>query len=430
MTMSKNIKTGQVARQNPTAPPAKVSTKKDSKDPKKNPPRDRPGQSRSDDNDMDVEVATSKRSRSDSGDDSAEVISKKKIIDEEIQASLVRDKFNTEEVLTYDGIPQYVRVHANQIKKSLKGDVGAEDSLDALVTLIFQLSGTAQKLTGKLEERKRGNTAPSFAQVAATPAAQKLVAPKMQKQASIKPPQKILLVKSKTDEDSEVTKQKLMKCFNPQREGVQIKNIRKTRNGLLIETNSEEDLKKLEGNKNVSESFKTERPKKRNPRIIIYDVPKDLTEEQLADAVLCQNKNICRDNFNENFTPRFKTGKRNNDSVNWVVEVTPCVRNSLLKLNKIYIGWIACRVQDFLLVTKCYKCQGYGHISKYCDKETVCSCCAEAHKFSECPNKDKPRKCINCIKQKRDSNHDSMDKKCPSYKLALERTINSTDYGL
>lgn len=40
----------------------------------------------------------------------------------------------------------------------------------------------------------------------------------------------------------------------------------------------------------MNEAFKIQRPKKRNPRVIIYDVPKDFSEAQLTEAV--QNQNL------------------------------------------------------------------------------------------------------------------------------------------
>lgn len=36
-------------------------------------------------------------------------------------------------------------------------------------------------------------------------------------------------------------------------------------------------------------------------------------------------------------------------------------------------------------IMSCYKCQGYGHVAKYCRKESACAACAEAHKTKDYP---------------------------------------------
>ena len=49
-----------------------------------------------------------------------------------------------------------------------------------------------------------------------------------------------------------------------------------------------------------------------------------------------------------------------------------------------------------LLVTRCFRCQGYGHVARHCYKPNdVCPACAGSHKFNACPTKDQ-KKCANC----------------------------------
>jgi len=40
-------------------------------------------------------------------------------------------------------------------------------------------------------------------------------------------------------------------------------------------------------------------------------------------------------------------------------------------------------------VVACYKCQGYGHVAKYCRKESACAVCAEAHQTKDCPARNR-----------------------------------------
>lgn len=46
-------------------------------------------------------------------------------------------------------------------------------------------------------------------------------------------------------------------------------------------------------------------------------------------------------------------------------------------------------------VLRCYKCQGYGHISSSCRGKQRCPRCAGEHEFEQCRNLDRP-KCVNC----------------------------------
>ena len=60
-----------------------------------------------------------------------------------------------------------------------------------------------------------------------------------------------------------------------------------------------------------------------------------------------------------------KFAKRSfNEARHVVVEVSPNLRRELIILAKIMIRWSMCRVEDFVAVTRCFKCLGYGHTSK------------------------------------------------------------------
>lgn len=63
------------------------------------------------------------------------------------------------------------------------------------------------------------------------------------------------------------------------------------------------------------------------------------------------------------------------------------------------------------LITRCYKCQRYGHNAKYCQNETRCAlCAAPGHQRAECPSTDIPagHSCVNCS-----GSHPSGNAICP-----------------
>jgi len=94
-----------------------------------------------------------------------------------------------------------------------------------------------------------------------------------------------------------------------------------------------------------------------------------------------------------------------------VLKVT-CVQESasVLLNSKILVDNAECLVekQRRSRVIRCYKCQPFGHLAKFCNNQRRCEFCAGVHESDEkccC----EPR-CVNCS-----GNHPSFSSKCPSY---------------
>jgi len=56
-----------------------------------------------------------------------------------------------------------------------------------------------------------------------------------------------------------------------------------------------------------------------------------------------------------------------------------------------------CKVEDFVVVTRCLKCLGFGHTSRFCQNQQKWSRCAEDNHWKECGNQH-PTRCSNCLK--------------------------------
>lgn len=141
---------------------------------------------------------------------------------------------------------------------------------------------------------------------------------------------------------------------------------------------------------------------KRKPLIIIYDVPANKTEEEICETIYEQNisEEYTRQEFSEKFKIRFRTGQRGRPTTNYVAEVDPCMRKKIIGQGRLYVGFSALGVRDYVVVTTCNKCQNLGHAAKYChQKNEVCSHCGkEGHRRAECPDKEKMRTCIPCTR--------------------------------
>lgn len=237
-------------------------------------------------------------------------------------------------------------------------------------------------------------------------------------------------IKSLEQETPEKIKAKLRQSIDPMKDKIHIKAVRKLKSGsVVVETDSEQDLNKIIKCQKLKENrLEVTKQYKKKPRMIIYDVPVDMESEQLVSAIKGQNDGII-DN-EDDLRPCFKTGKKDTDTVHWVVEAAPNIRNILHAKKRLYIGWQRCRVSDFQIVSRCFKCQGLGHIAKFCKIETsTCGKCSQdGHVYTDCKSKNKIAKCAPCRRAGKPADH-LMDNKCPLYKIALERVIANTDYG-
>ncbi|CAK9820466.1 Uncharacterized 50 kDa protein in type I retrotransposable element R1DM [Anthophora quadrimaculata] len=255
---------------------------------------------------------------------------------------------------------------------------------------------------------------------------------------AIKPPRNVVTVypsENSAFKDSDETKKAIVNCMAPAEEKLKIRNVRKINNkGVLIETETPQDIKNLmNSSKLVTAGLKVGLPQKKKPRMIIHNIPLDKNEQEIMKAIHDQNlEELPITKFSEDFKLAFKTGDRSRSKVNWVVEVTPDIRDTLKKSGRVFIDWYACHTQDFLSVSRCYKCQAFGHVSKYCTaKDDTCGHCAQpGHSYKDCKVKTQNPSCINCKRVNKPHNHSTRDKDCPAYEHALRTYINKTDYGL
>ncbi|KAG7196583.1 hypothetical protein KM043_014480, partial [Ampulex compressa] len=233
---------------------------------------------------------------------------------------------------------------------------------------------------------------------------------------------------------SEATKKAIMSIINPAAEKIGIKSVRMTRDkGVIIEAIKPEHIKVFTSNGRLQEAgLVASRPTGERPRLIVYDVPSDLKESEVTRSIAAQNSlNLQEDEAVQHMRALFKTGERGKDTVNWVLEVAPEIRRKILAKERVNIGWMSCKVRDHLQVSRCFKCQSYGHIAKHCKAaEEICKQCSKSgHRGSDCPEADKKAVCINCKKSHREFHHKAGSKKCPSHVAALERKAANIHYG-
>ena len=129
----------------------------------------------------------------------------------------------------------------------------------------------------------------------------------------------------------------------------------------------------------------------------------------------------------------FKNETGQVESKKLAVKVSPEIRNHLVIRNQgyIYVNLARYRVYDRLIVTQCFHCYEYNHVSKYCPKKTkpaTCGRCAKAHDTRTC--KSTTEKCVNCsrLDPNKQSNHCAFSYKCPLYESERHNLVRRTDY--
>jgi hypothetical protein len=102
--------------------------------------------------------------------------------------------------------------------------------------------------------------------------------------------------------------------------------------------------------------------KPRWPKVVIFDVERELRKEEIPRAILTQNPSLgIEEEESEGLIkPIFQTSPKESRLTNWVCEVSPVVFRRL-EGKRLYIGYGLSKVREWVDVTQCNKCQGFGH---------------------------------------------------------------------
>jgi hypothetical protein len=233
----------------------------------------------------------------------------------------------------------------------------------------------------------------------------------------------------KTAEDT----RKILTSKSPKQLNINVDKITPLRNNaILIESRCESILNLPSSEILKSLKLEAERVNKFWPKIQIFDVPKNMEKDELISEISKQD--TLPDTIPKDFIKSaFKTGQPKDDSNTWVIELHPAARNHFMRIGKIYIQWKSLNIKDYLRVTRCFNCQKYGHVSKYCQSEKQCGICAATnHETRNCMVKDNEQKhkCANCVRSRQsNTNHQAGDSECPIYLFKRQDLINNTLYG-
>lgn len=137
--------------------------------------------------------------------------------------------------------------------------------------------------------------------------------------------------------------------------GVNVRKIFNTKKGVVIEVDQPEEVNKLLDSHILrTAGIKAEKPKLKSPIIMIYDVPAEMTEQEVKEDIYKRNvsETLPQEDFIKGFVVRHKYKAKPGDrgriagKDKWVVECSGPVRNLLRQKERIFLGWEACRVKE------------------------------------------------------------------------------------
>lgn len=251
--------------------------------------------------------------------------------------------------------------------------------------------------------------------------------------ASRRRKQHVLAVYPNKEKESQATKKAIQECINPTEINIGIKKVKHIRKGgILIETDKEEDiealLKEFAEQDLLKREYKAEKPKKRLPQIICFNITEDIDRESLVEKLKTQNE-VLKDAEHLKAVHSYKTKR----GANWIIETDTITFDSISNLRKLIVGWQRVDFKENKRATQCFKCWRYGHIAKHCRGNECCANCGtEGHKSDKC-NQD--TNCKNCsfhntkFGTKYQTNHKASDKTCTVHKKELDLVSSKINYG-
>ncbi|GBM88160.1 hypothetical protein AVEN_12378-1 [Araneus ventricosus] len=140
--------------------------------------------------------------------------------------------------------------------------------------------------------------------------------------------------------------------LNTTNEKIKIKSYRRIRNkGSAVDCENNEEIQKLidkiQKSDELKENILHKDPKKRRPRCIIYNIPKDTTEQDVIDtielAIECDR--------NSTGFPRKLKGRKERYQ-HWVVELPTPAFFTLEAAGKLVMNWSIYRIKEFFSVRR------------------------------------------------------------------------------
>lgn len=240
----------------------------------------------------------------------------------------------------------------------------------------------------------------------------------------------VIVVKPKNkSQTSDNTKMVVKNALNPTEFLVQ--GVRNANNGsIVIECEGNDKIEQLRNNaeKKLGPDYEITAPAGRCPKVKLIGICDEMSEDEILNALIVQNKEIFSDCPPPRIVHRFKTKK----SAGIKMEVSGKLFDRLMIARRVIVGFETCIAYEAFDISRCFNCCGYHHAAKSCKAPKICGKCSLNHNTNECDSDE--LKCINCLnaanalRMEIDVNHSAFSFDCLSYKKKIELERKRINY--
>jgi len=216
-------------------------------------------------------------------------------------------------------------------------------------------------------------------------------------------------------------KSKLAQSINCQNLGIHLEKVNQTKkSNLVVKVQSEEEAKTLinsiNSNSELRNLFTAAIPKNILKRVILSRVPLNVTEEQLlkslADELKCDSSLLSIK----------KLSRADSTFITYLLYLPDALASVLLTKGRHLLNFHTILIKKYIRITRCFKCNCYGHTFHNCQFEVYCTKCSLGHDTKNC-NSDS-YSCVNCTSLKDDDidcSHPANSPKCAVYQRLLKQ---------
>lgn len=210
----------------------------------------------------------------------------------------------------------------------------------------------------------------------------------------------------------------------------------------IIKCSSEKDVDKICNILNNDNVITAKKPVKKNPRIMIIGISKDIPAKEIPVLIKAQNpkvENLLEQNPSESMEIIFDKDDRVGTKFA-ILSTTPALWKLMIDEKRLFIGHKSCPAKNRVSVFQCFKCYRFGHSAEACQNSTSCGNCAGNHETKKC--KSPTYKCSNCDRingyNRGKTNHNSellntdhraFYMRCPQYQRQIAESTKYYHYG-
>ncbi|KAI4474759.1 hypothetical protein M0802_015460 [Mischocyttarus mexicanus] len=126
--------------------------------------------------------------------------------------------------------------------------------------------------------------------------------PKISGVGQVRAPPKVVIIRSK-DKESEKVRKNLKEIVRPNELELKVRRLTKVRNGVRIEVEDEKSVENLLKNEALKKAgLDVDKPKKKRPVNMVYDVSADLTDNEIKNEIYKRNikEEVAKDEYESN----------------------------------------------------------------------------------------------------------------------------------